>query len=164
MGERTFLWAPWRMTYIASEKEAGCVFCGHLESGPEEDRKNLILLRESLGFVMMNKYPYNSGHLLIIPNRHVANLAELADDELLALQKLLTRSLQVLERLYSPDGFNVGMNLGKSAGAGIEDHLHYHIVPRWNGDTNFISVLSDIRVVPQHLETTYDQLKKGFTA
>jgi ATP adenylyltransferase len=150
------------MTYIASEKEEGCVFCRYFESEPGEDRKNLILLRDGLGFVMMNKYPYNSAHLLIIPNRHVARLTELTDDELLALQKLLTRSLQVLEKIYTPDGFNIGMNLGKPAGAGIEDHLHYHIVPRWNGDTNFISILADIRVVPQHLETTYDQLKKGF--
>ncbi|RTZ89977.1 MAG: HIT family hydrolase [Deltaproteobacteria bacterium] len=164
METRKFLWAPWRMTYINAEKEDGCVFCNRLGSSPEKDRENLILLRRPLGFIMMNKFPYNSGHLLIIPNRHVPDLRDLDDDELLGLQRLLALSLDVLEDLYHPDGFNIGMNLGRSAGAGIEEHLHYHLVPRWNGDTNFMSVLADVRVVPQHLQTTYDQLKEAFSA
>ncbi len=163
MKTRQFLWAPWRMTYINSDKEDGCVFCNRLNSPQEKDRENLILVRASLGFVMMNKFPYNSGHLLIIPNRHVPDLRNLSDEELLSLQKMLVLSLGVLEDLYHPDGFNVGMNLGRSAGAGIEGHLHYHVVPRWNGDTNFMSVLADVRVVPQHLRTTYDQLKLAFS-
>ncbi len=151
------------MTYINGEREEGCVFCNRLQSAAENDRANLILVRASLGFVMMNKFPYNSGHLLIIPNRHVPDLRDLNDDELLGLQRMLRLSLEVLDKLYHPDGFNIGVNLGKSAGAGIEEHLHYHLVPRWNGDTNFMSVLADIRVVPQHLQTTYDQLKAAFS-
>ncbi len=164
METRKFLWAPWRMAYINSEAEDGCIFCNRLNSPSENDRENLILARRSLGFVMMNKFPYNSGHLLVIPNRHVPDLRDLRDEELLSLQKMVTLCLEVLGGLYRPDGFNIGMNLGRSAGAGIEEHLHYHIVPRWNGDTNFISVLADVRVVPQHLLTTYDQLKKAFEA
>ncbi len=163
METRQFLWAPWRMTYINSEKEEGCVFCNRLQSPKERDRENLILVRQKLGFIMMNKYPYNSGHLLIIPNRHIPDLRDLREEELLGLQKLMTLSIDVLENLYHPDGFNIGMNLGKAAGAGIEEHLHYHVVPRWNGDTNFMSILADVRVVPQHLQTTYDQLKAAFS-
>ena len=150
------------MTYINGEREEGCVFCNRLRGPEKKDKENLILLRGSLGFIMMNKFPYNSGHLLIIPNRHVPDLRDLTEVELLELQEMLTLSLKVLEDLYHPDGFNIGMNLGKSAGAGIEEHLHYHLVPRWNGDTNFMSVLADVRVVPQHLQTTYDQLKAAF--
>lgn len=164
METRRFLWAPWRMTYINSEDEEGCVFCNRLENPTEQDRENLILVRQPLGFVMMNKFPYNSGHLLVIPNRHVSGLRDLTDEEMFALQKLLKKCLDVLEKLYHPDGFNIGINLGKAAGAGIAEHLHYHIVPRWNGDTNFMSVLADVRVVPQHLLTTYKQLKEAFSA
>jgi len=152
------------MTYINSGDEEGCVFCNRLGSPTEQDRKNLILVRQPLGFVMMNKFPYNSGHLLVIPNRHVPDLRDLTDEELLGLQKMIKLCLEVLEGLYHPDGFNIGMNLGRSGGAGIEEHLHYHIVPRWNGDTNFMSVLADVRVVPQHLLTTYKQLKEAFSA
>ncbi len=151
------------MVYINGEREEGCVFCNRLRRSSEDDRENLILARRPLGFVMMNKFPYNSGHLLIIPNRHLSDLRDLNDEELLELQRMLQLSIEVLEGLYHPDGFNIGLNLGKSAGAGIEEHLHYHLVPRWNGDTNFISVLADVRVVPQHLRTTYDQLKEAFS-
>jgi len=164
METRKFLWAPWRMAYINAEEEGGCIFCNRLNSQPEKDRENLILMRQKQGFVMMNKCPYNSGHLLVIPNRHVPDLRDLGDEELLSLQRMLNHCLEVLDGLYHPDGFNIGMNLGRSAGAGIEEHLHYHIVPRWNGDTNFMSVLADVRVVPQHLLTTYEQLKEAFTA
>ncbi len=151
------------MAYINGEREEGCVFCNRLRDLVEKDKENLILARGTHGFIMMNKFPYNSGHLLIIPNRHVPDLRDLEETELLDLQKMLALSLEVLEGLYHPDGFNLGMNLGKSAGAGIEEHLHYHLVPRWNGDTNFMSVLADVRVVPQHLQTTYDQLKAAFS-
>jgi len=163
METRQFLWAPWRMTYINGEREEGCVFCNRLKDAEGKDKENLILARGTLGFVMMNKFPYNSGHLLIIPNRHVPDLRDLDENELLDLQKMLALSIEVLEDLYHPDGYNLGMNLGRSAGAGIEEHLHYHLVPRWNGDTNFMSVLADVRVVPQHLQTTYDQLKAAFS-
>lgn len=151
------------MTYINSENEKGCIFCNRLNSPHDDDRENLILVRQPLGFVMMNKFPYNSGHLLVIPNRHVSSLRDLTDEEMLALQKMLKLCLDVLEKLYHPDGFNIGMNLGRSGGAGVEDHLHYHVVPRWNGDTNFMSVLADVRVVPQHLLTTYKQLRDAFS-
>ncbi len=152
------------MAYINSDAEDGCIFCNRLNSPLERDKENLILLRRELGFVMMNKFPYNSGHLLVIPNRHVPDLRDLDDKELLALQRMLSLCLEIMEGLYHPDGFNIGMNLGRASGAGIEEHLHYHIVPRWNGDTNFMTVLADVRVVPQHLQTTYDQLKEAFEA
>ncbi len=154
------LWAPWRIDYILSEKETGCIFCK--KPGENNDLENLILYRGKFSFVIMNRYPYNSGHLMVVPYRHVSEFEELGDNELLDVNKLLRFSISILKKEMNPDGFNVGLNLGKAAGAGIDEHLHYHIVPRWIGDTNFMPVFSDTRVVPQSLKDTYANLKKHF--
>ena len=155
------LWAPWRMEYILGEdKPKGCIFC----PWPEEDlAERLVLFSGRLTRVMMNKYPYINGHLLIAPLRHVPELADLNTEELLDLQIKLKHALAILRQVMRPDGFNVGLNLGLVAGAGVEDHLHFHIVPRWGGDTNFMTVFADVRVVPEHLEASFDRLVKHFT-
>lgn len=155
------LWAPWRMTYIrGDDKKPGCVFC--LPPAEEEDRERLVLHRGESAFVIMNKYPYSNAHLMIAPFRHTADPGTLSDAEALEMHKLLVLSKQVLQETVAPQGFNVGMNLGLVAGAGIADHLHLHIVPRWNGDTNFMPVFADVRVIPQHLEETYGYLRHAF--
>ena len=150
------LWAPWRMAYIAGDREQGCLLCSKLNG--RDDRGNLILCRSSDSFVMLNRFPYTSGHLMVAPNRHVASLDELNEGEMVALMALLKQSIIILKRALKPDGFNVGVNIGSVAGAGIEDHIHFHIVPRWNGDTNFMPVLVETRVMPEYLEKTYDRL------
>ncbi len=150
------LWAPWRMTYIARDREQGCLFCSKLKR--RDDRGNLILCRSSHSFVILNRFPYTSGHLMVVPNRHVASIDELNEGEMVALMALLKQSIIILKRALKPDGFNVGMNIGSVAGAGIEDHIHFHIVPRWNGDTNFMPVLVETKVMPEYLEKTYDRL------
>jgi ATP adenylyltransferase len=158
------LWAPWRLEYILGDKERpekGCVFC--LAETLGDDRRRLVLHRGQHAFVIMNKYPYNNGHLMVAPYRHTADLGELSEAEALDMHRLLALCRSVLLEQISPEGFNVGMNLGQVAGAGIVDHLHMHIVPRWNGDTNFMPVFADIRVIPQHLEATYDRLAQGFS-
>jgi len=155
------LWAPWRMEYIQGEdRPDDCIFC--LEDRSAEDRERLVLYRGSRAFVMMNKFPYTNGHLLIAPFRHTADPAELEDDEALEMHRLLILGRGVLADCVNPQGFNIGMNLGQVAGAGVADHLHLHIVPRWSGDTNFMPVFADVRVIPQHLEATYQLLAKAF--
>lgn len=154
------LWAPWRMEYIVNDKPSGCIFCA--AEKPEEDRERLILHRTSLSFVMMNRYPYTNGHLLIAPFRHTADLNELTDGEMLDLFATVRLCRNVLQATASPGGFNIGINLGRAAGAGVDEHLHLHVVPRWNGDTNFMSVLDDLRVMPENLMTTYERLKPAF--
>jgi ATP adenylyltransferase len=154
------LWAPWRMEYIRNTKPSGCIFC--LGDRVDSDRENLVLHRTPSSFVMLNRYPYSNGHLLIAPHRHVANLDGLSGAEALDLFQLMKLSCAVLNKVASPQGFNVGMNLGKAAGAGIEEHLHIHVVPRWNGDTNFMCVVGDLRVIPESLMATYDALLSGF--
>jgi len=155
------LWTPWRMEYILSDKSSGgCIFCH--KPGEEKDRDNLILHRGEKCFVIMNLYPYNNGHVMITPYRHVSDLTLLDDEEMLEIAREMKRAVQVLKDAMNPDGFNTGMNLGKAAGAGIDDHLHLHIVPRWNGDTNFMPVLSDTRVMPEHLDETYMKLKSYY--
>ncbi|MDO8681919.1 MAG: HIT domain-containing protein [Armatimonadota bacterium] len=152
------LWAPWRMQYINSNQtETGCIFCVK----PQEDRdeENLILYRGETAFIMMNAFPYNNGHLLITPYRHVADLPLLSDAEQLDLIKLTSFGCELLKSAFHPHGFNVGMNLGQVAGAGIADHMHVHIVPRWSGDTNFMPVISDTKVLPEALSSTYQALK-----
>jgi len=156
------LWAPWRIEYIRSKKPSGCIFC--LEAQGEKDRENLVLFRTSLSFVMLNRYPYSNGHLLIAPHRHVANLDGLSGDEILDLFDLMKVSCTVLQAAASPEGFNIGINLGKAAGAGVEEHVHLHVVPRWNGDTNFMSVIADLRVMPENLMATYEALLPGFAS
>jgi ATP adenylyltransferase len=155
-----YIWAPWRIEYIKSEKPAGCIFC----EMPKEDKdaENYILYRGKKNFIMLNCYPYNPGHLLIAPYRHIATPEELTEAERNEHFELVTRSITVLKREIKPAGFNTGSNLGNAAGAGIEDHFHSHIVPRWQGDTNYIPVLGDIRVVPQALADTYKALAGKF--
>jgi ATP adenylyltransferase len=154
------LWAPWRLEYIVGEKEEGCIFCEFPKRG--DDTKYLILHREALVYVIMNAFPYSNGHLLIAPYRHVGDISELTDEESLGMMLLARKCCQVLREAVRPDGFNLGMNLGTAAGAGIADHAHMHIVPRWNGDTNFMPVLADVKVIPEALEATYAKLKPLF--
>ncbi len=153
------LWAPWRMDFILSEKPSGCVFCPDLT---KELKESLVVFDAPHALVMLNKYPYTCGHLMAAPKRHIAKLEELTDEESALLFRLVQNSIRVLREEFSPDGFNVGMNIGKAAGAGIEDHIHMHIVPRWNGDTNYMPIVADTHVVPEHLDTTYDKLRSQF--
>ena len=155
------LWAPWRMAYIEEPASDGCIFC--VKDIVDDDRKRLILKRGEGAFVMMNKFPYSNAHLLIAPYRHTADMNKLTDLERLNIFQLLALSQDVLGKIFQPEGFNIGMNLGKVAGAGVAEHLHFHIVPRWSGDTNFMPVFSDVRVIPQHLETTFEKLAEGFS-
>lgn len=154
------LWAPWRLAYVAKEAPPKdgeeCFICRGLAE--TTDRDNLILHRTNLSAVILNKFPYNNGHLLVAPRAHKGRLDELSAEESRDLQSELTRLVQLLERKMRPEGFNVGLNLGKVAGAGLPGHLHWHIVPRWNGDTNFMPVLGDARVISQSLEALYDLL------
>ena len=156
------IWAPWRMDYILDEKPHGCIFC--LDGCTDEDRQNLVLYRTPLSLVMLNRYPYTNGHLMVAPRHHTAELDSLTDVEMLDLFRTVRLCKSVLEEEASPQGFNIGLNLGRAAGAGIEDHLHIHIVPRWNGDTNFMTVVADVRVVPEGLLTAYDRLYPRFAA
>lgn len=156
------LWAPWRLEYIAGPKEAGCIFCA--AAAGRDDSSTLVVARGRTCFVMLNLFPYNSGHVMIVPYRHLGRLGELHDDELLELMRFTDRTVRVHERALQPEGFNIGMNLGRAAGAGIEDHLHIHVVPRWVGDTNFMPVLGDVKVMPEHLQTTRARLAEGFAA
>lgn len=151
------LWTPWRMEYILdNSKSSRCVFCHKPKE--DDDRTNLILHRGKKSFVIMNRYPYNNGHLLITPYSHVGDMEGLSEEELCEMTIEMQRSIGILKKVMNPDGFNMGMNLGKAAGSGIDDHIHLHIVPRWKGDTNFMPVLSDVRVMPEHLDDTYMKL------
>lgn len=151
------MWAPWRIEYILSEDEKGCVFCHALK-----DKDGLTLYKGRKTLVVMNKFPYINGHLLVAPIRHIAALDELGPTEMGALLSTVEQSVGVLKTAMQPDGFNVGLNLGRVAGAGIEEHLHFHIVPRWFGDTNALTVFADVRVIPEHLKDTYTNLKPYF--
>ncbi len=150
------LWAPWRIEYILSDKDKECIFCEKPKQ--ENDKENLVLHRGMKNVVMLNKYPYNPGHLMVAPCKHVNKLDMLDNDELLEHIQLVSQCVAMLREEMNPEGFNVGINLGKVGGAGIEEHIHTHIVPRWNGDTNFMPVLSDTRTIPEALEATYDKL------
>jgi len=154
------LWAPWRMEYILKNKEDGCVFCKGLKEN--NDEKNLILIRSEKAVIFMNRFPYNNGHLLIMPTRHIGELEELTQEEVLDIHNLIQLSLSALKKSLNPDGFNIGLNLGRVAGAGVVDHIHWHIVPRWQGDTNFMPVLAEVKVMPEHLSQTYKKLKQAF--
>lgn len=154
------LWAPWRMEYILGKREPYCIFCPEGDGHSDEER--LILHRGTLSMVMINKYPYNNGHLLIAPWRHIARLEELSEDEMLDLMHWLQRSTRIIRRMMNPKGFNIGLNLGAAAGAGVEEHLHFHVVPRWDGDTNFMTVFAEVRSIPEHLNQTYVKLLNHF--
>jgi ATP adenylyltransferase len=154
------LWAPWRLAYIANPKPAGadddCFICKALSQ--TDDRSNLIALRRTSSVVMLNRFPYNNGHLLVAPSAHRGGLHDLNDAEVVEMQQTLARLIDILRDLMRPDGFNIGLNLGRVAGAGLPGHLHWHLVPRWNGDTNFMPVLADVHVISQSLESLYDLL------
>ncbi len=157
------LWAPWRMDYILDAKDqtaGGCILC--LLPRAQADRDNLILWRGRRAFAILNKFPYNPGHLMVVPYTHTADLDVLAPDELTDLMLSLRRAVGCLQRAMAPDGYNIGINLGRTAGAGIPGHIHYHIVPRWDGDQNFMPILAETKVIPQHLLRTYDQLAPLF--
>jgi ATP adenylyltransferase len=151
------IFAPWRMAYIRGEKMQGCVLCRDSLRGEE-----LVVCEGKGCFVTVNRYPYTGGHLMIVPYRHLASLAELLSEERLELFAFLDLSVRILTEAMNPEGFNIGMNLGKAAGAGIDDHLHVHVVPRWGGDTNFISVIGQIRVIPEDVVETASQLRPLF--
>jgi len=153
------LWSPWRMEYILERKPEGCIFCAKLTE--KKDEENLILYRGKRAIVLMNKFPYNNGHLMLIPKRHCVDMEELDDNELHELFHLLKASVQVLKTTLGPHGFNIGLNLGKAGGAG-EEHFHFHIVPRWTGDTNFMPVLGETKIIPEYLVKTYQKLRSAF--
>jgi len=153
------IWAPWRIKYIRSPKHNGCIFCDFPKENRDEER--LILYRGKHAFVIMNNYPYNPGHVMIAPYRHVGEWEELTDEELLDIMKLSQLTIKALKRAMKPQGFNMGVNIGCVAGAGVKDHVHLHIVPRWNGDTNFMPVIADTKVIPESLEEAYEELKKA---
>jgi ATP adenylyltransferase len=153
------LWAPWRMAYIEVPRREGCVFCTKPEA---DDREQLILHRGRHCFVIMNLFPYNNGHLMVVPYRHTADLTSLTPEEQAELMGLTQLALRALQEAFGPDGFNLGMNLGHVAGAGIAEHLHQHLVPRWNGDTNFMPVIAETKVLPDALYGSYDKLLEAF--
>jgi len=154
------LWSPWRLPYVSGASDPhGCIFC---EALGRADADPLLLLRGRLAFVILNLYPYNNGHLMVVPNRHVASLGDVQVDELTELGVFTRYAEAALNEVYRPQGLNVGMNLGRPAGAGVADHLHVHVVPRWNGDTNFMSVVGSVRVLPEDLTATAARLKPVF--
>jgi ATP adenylyltransferase len=156
------LWSPWRLAYVTAAAGTGtpsCIFCSALDSN---DAESLVLFRGATCYAVLNLYPYNNGHLMIVPNRHVATLAGLTDEELADLMRFTQRAELAIEEAYHPQGMNIGINLGRPAGAGIVDHVHVHVVPRWTGDTNFMSAIGETRVLPEDLETTAKRLRPIF--
>lgn len=154
------LWAPWRIGYILEKKEKNCFLCKAFKS--KNEKLHYVLFKNETGFVVMNIYPYNNGHLMIAPKKHTGNFEDLTEEELTSLMNLIKKSIKILKKNLKPHGFNIGINIGKVSGAGFEEHLHFHIVPRWIGDTNFMPVISDTKVIPQSLEELYNILKKEF--
>lgn len=152
------IWAPWRMVYIGGDHGDKCIFCE--KAGSDQDEANLVLLRGEKTFVIMNLYPYNNGHLLVVPKRHVGEIEDLTDEEMMELFKMTQKMVRVL-RAFKPQGFNVGVNIGRVAGAGVPGHFHIHVVPRWSGDTNFMPVFGDVRVISESLEVTFKKLKES---
>jgi ATP adenylyltransferase len=152
------LWAPWRLEYVqGADDEPGCIFCRALEGSD-----GFLVRRSSQAFVLLNKFPYASGHLMVAPQRHVGDFGDLAVEEALDIHRLAQESLLALADVYRPDGFNLGWNLGRIAGAGVVDHVHLHVVPRWSGDTNFMPVLADVKVLPEHLVATHARLVEAW--
>tara|TARA_B100000686_G_scaffold340446_1_gene416153 strand:- start:478 stop:966 length:489 start_codon:yes stop_codon:yes gene_type:complete len=154
------LWAPWRMKYIKSEKNGECAFCILPEENRDED--NLILYRAENCFIIMNTYPYSNGHLMVCPFRHLDCLTKLSSKETEESWNLIRKCIEILRSNYNAEGFNVGLNLGKAGGAGFDQHVHFHIVPRWTGDTNYMPVLADVKVQPEHLRAGYEKLQPLF--
>jgi ATP adenylyltransferase len=154
------LWAPWRMEYIKSEKSDECIFC--VLPSSQDDEKNRILFRGKYSFVIMNIFPYNCAHLMVSPYRHIDCVTEQNDSERFEVNQLTQECIKILKTVSEPDGFNIGYNIGKAAGAGYDEHIHCHIVPRWSGDTNFMPVIGDVKVHPEHLLSTYEKLQPHF--
>jgi ATP adenylyltransferase len=157
------LWAPWRMQYIGGEQRPGCLFERVIENPDDEDAK-LVVWRPQGAIVILNKFPYNPGHAMVAPIVHKGSLEELDDAETADMMRAVRRTITVLRAVMKPDGFNAGVNIGRAAGAGIPDHVHFHIVPRWNGDTNFMAVIDDVKVVNEALDETAAKLKPAFAA
>ena len=154
------LWAPWRLEYIEqADEQDGCIFCRAAEG---DDEAGLVVHRGAEALVVLNKFPYASGHLMVAPYRHVGDFAELSEDEVVEIHRLTSQGMGALAELYSPQGYNVGWNLGRIAGAGVTDHVHSHLVPRWAGDTNFMPVLADVKVMPEHLAETRRRLAEAW--
>ena len=156
------MWAPWRLDYIEGPKPDGCIFC--MKPADGDDENTYILHRAERCFVILNAFPYNNGHVMVAPFRHVPSIEQLEAGELAELMGLAQRVLAALRTAYGPEGFNLGINQGKVAGAGVEDHVHLHVVPRWGGDTNFMPVISSTRVLPQSLAASYAKLREAFAA
>jgi ATP adenylyltransferase len=157
------LWAPWRLEYIKSaDEDTGCLFCA--AAADDDDAGRLVVKRGLHAIVILNKYPYSSGHFMVAPVRHIGDYGELNDDEVLELHRLASAGIGALAATYAPQGYNLGWNLGRIAGAGIVDHVHLHVVPRWAGDTNFMPVLADVKVIPEHLEETRQKLRDAWPA
>ena len=154
------LYTPWRWDYMVNPKPKTCPFCTYIKQDASHDAENFILLRAPHAFIILNRYPYSNGHLMVLPYEHVSSLDVLDDATLFELMKLTSYATQILKEAYHAHGFNVGINIGKAAGAGMEEHLHIHIVPRWQGDTNFMPVIGQTKVMPESLEDTYARLKK----
>jgi ATP adenylyltransferase len=152
------LWAPWRIEYIIRPREEECIFC--IFPKEDNDRENLIVYRGDKCFIIMNKYPYNNGHMMIVPYRHISSPLELEEEEMLECMRLINLSIELLDGVMKPHGYNIGINIGKAAGAGIEDHYHIHVVPRWLGDTNFMPIIGDTKVIVEAVRETYDKLMK----
>jgi ATP adenylyltransferase len=157
------LWSPWRLAYVTgTSSSTGCIFCDAASTDPDPARDALILIRGRTCYVILNLYPYNNGHLMVVPNRHIGSLAAATPDELLELVSLTRDAEIALTEAYTPQGINIGINLGRPAGAGVLDHVHVHLVPRWNGDTNFMSVIGNTRVLPEDLEQTAARMRPIF--
>ncbi|MBN1327816.1 MAG: HIT domain-containing protein [Candidatus Cloacimonetes bacterium] len=157
---KEILYSPWRINYILSEKNKKCIFC--FPASKENDEQHFVVHRTEFSFVILNTYPYNNGHLMVVPNNHQSSLSDLSESELTDLFLTVRKTERVINKVYSPDGLNIGLNLGKTAGAGVEGHLHVHIVPRWQGDANFMTVCNGTRVIPEAFERTYSLLKEQF--
>ena len=160
LGTMETLWAPWRIGYIMSEKPKACVFCA--KPAENRDRENFILHRGEHCYAVLNIYPYNNGHLMVVPYQHLASIDLLSSETAVEIMALARKAVRVVRHVMGPEGFNIGINQGASAGAGIVDHVHLHVVPRWIGDTNFMPVIGETRVMPQSLESCYDLLTRGF--
>jgi ATP adenylyltransferase len=157
------LWAPWRMEYILDEKKhKSCLFCDVSKGNKSEDKNNFVLYRSKYCYALMNRYPYNNGHLMVVPYNHTPTFEGLSDKVLFDFIKTVNKSVAALKKAMGPDGFNLGLNFGKVAGAGMEQHMHLHIVPRWAGDTDSMPIISETRVMPEHLKITYNKIKKGY--
>ena len=158
------IWAPWRLSYVKSvgKEEKGCFICKAAREYPERADENLVLYKGERALVILNKFPYNTGHLMVCPVRHTGDFASLLPEEISEIHDLIKRALRALKRAYNPDGFNIGLNLGRASGGSVETHIHYHVVPRWVGDTNFLPVVAGVKVIPQFLRETLETLRKNW--